>query len=381
MVDRIYWQELIKSALKKRSIVWIAGIRRSGKTVLSSGIEGAQYFDCELPRVRAMLADPEMFLASRTGKLLILDEIHKLDNPSEILKIAHDHYPSVKIIATGSSTLWASAKFKDTLTGRKTEIWLTPMNIRDFEDFKINDLDFRLHRGGLPPFILAEAYPEKEYQEWMDSYWARDVQDLFKLEKRTAFLKFVELVFLQSGGIFEASKFAAPCEVSRATVANYLSALEATNVALSVRPFSSRASNEIITAPKVYGFDTGFLCFFRGWAVLRESDRGFLWEHLVLNEMLGALQSREINYWRDKAGHEIDFVLKKRGLPPIAIECRWKAGQFDTDSLRVFRRKYPEGENWVIASDAARPYEKSLGGFKISFMDLTRLNGVLSPGP
>jgi hypothetical protein len=31
-------------------------------------------------------------------------------------------------------------------------------------------------------------------------------------------------------------------------------------VALALRPFSSLRSNEIIAAPKVYGFDTGFVC-------------------------------------------------------------------------------------------------------------------------
>jgi len=50
-----------------------------------------------------------------------LDEVHRLDNPSELLKIAADHYPDLKIIATGSSTLGASDRFKDTLTGRKSD--------------------------------------------------------------------------------------------------------------------------------------------------------------------------------------------------------------------------------------------------------------------
>jgi hypothetical protein len=63
------------------------------------------------------------------------DEIHRLADPSEVLKIAADHFPDVKIIATGSSTLGASSKFRDTLTGRKVEIWLTPMISDDLKDF------------------------------------------------------------------------------------------------------------------------------------------------------------------------------------------------------------------------------------------------------
>ena len=43
-------------------------------------------------------------------------------------------------------------------------------------------------------------------------------------------------------------------------IGNYLSVLEATSVAVTLRPFSSRRSNKIIASPKVYGFDTGFVC-------------------------------------------------------------------------------------------------------------------------
>ena len=55
----------------------------------------------------------------------MLDEIHRLPNPSEMLKIAADHYPRTRVIATGSSTLGASTKFRDTLAGRKRDLWLT----------------------------------------------------------------------------------------------------------------------------------------------------------------------------------------------------------------------------------------------------------------
>jgi len=67
------------------------------------------------------LDDPEAFLQSLRGKRIVLDEVHRLQNPSELLKIAADYFPDTKILATGSSTLGVSAKFKDTLAGRKTE--------------------------------------------------------------------------------------------------------------------------------------------------------------------------------------------------------------------------------------------------------------------
>jgi predicted AAA+ superfamily ATPase len=90
----------------------------------------------------------------------------------------------------------------------------------------------------------------------MDAYWAKDIQELFRLERRDSFQRFTELVMAQSGGIFDATRFAGPCEVSRPTITNYLCVLEATFVAHVIRPFSTRRPTEIVAAPKVYGFDT-----------------------------------------------------------------------------------------------------------------------------
>jgi predicted AAA+ superfamily ATPase len=320
-----------------------------------------------------MMDDPQGFLEGVRGRRIVLDEIHRLDHPSEILKIAADHFPDTQILATGSSTLGASTKFRDTLAGRKAELWLTPMVTADLEDFKRRDIYHRFLHGGLPPFFLAEKVPEGEFQEWMDAYWAKDIQELFRLERRHSFQKFAELLMVQSGGIFEATNFTRPCEVSRTTISNYLRALEATLVVHVVRPFSSYRPTEIISAPKVYGFDTGFVCYHRGWHELRRDDLGLLWEHFVLNEAQAHLQSREIRYWRDKRGHEVDFVLARGNRPPLAIECKWSAKEFDPGNLKAFRRRYPNGDNLVVANDVERPFTERYGDLSVRFVSLTQL--------
>ncbi|MBM4329727.1 MAG: ATP-binding protein [Deltaproteobacteria bacterium] len=377
MVQRTFWLKLLESAWSRKSIVWLAGVRRVGKTFLCQSIPNIEYFDCELPRIRRQMEDPEDFLEKLKGKKVVLDEIHRLPNPSEILKIASDHFPSLKLIATGSSTLQASSRFRDTLAGRKAQLWLTPMMSADLIDFGNPDLPHRLLRGGLPPFFLNPELVEIEFQEWIDSFWAKDIQELFRLERRNSFQRFMELLFIQSGGLFEATRFAAPCEVSRSTISNYLSALEATWVIQVIRPFSTRRSVEIISAPKTYAFDTGFVCFFRGWQQIREDDLGLLWEHWVLNEMQSHLQAPIVQYWRDKRGHEVDFVLNFRGKNPIAIECKWKAEHFASKNLRAFRSQYPEGQNWIICQDVTRGYTRSYDKLKVEFIGLEEMSGRL----
>ena len=374
MVKRDYWLEMIGKCWRRRSIVWLSGVRRVGKTCLCRSLEDVEYFDCELPRVRRQVeTDPESFLADMKGKKVVLDEIHRLQNPAEILKIAADHFPSIKIIATGSSTLGASQKFRDTLTDRKAELWLTPMTKTDMDVFGNTDLDFRFIRGGLPPYFMARRFPERSFQEWMDSYWAKDIQELFRLERRHSFQRFAELLFAQSSGIFEATSFSTPCEVSRTTIRNYLAVLEATFVVHVVRPFSTHRSTEIVSAPKVYGFDTGFVCYHKGWDKLRRDDMGTLWEHFVLNEMHACLQTREIFYWRNKQHREVDFVIRKRGKPPMAIECKWAADTFEPGSLLAFRRLYPGGKNYVVVRDVEQSFNRKCGNITVTFMGLDDL--------
>jgi predicted AAA+ superfamily ATPase len=243
----------------------------------------------------------------------------------------------------------------------------------DLKDFGGANLRHRLLHGGLPPFFLAKALPEREFQEWMDAYWAKDIQELFRLERRRSFQKFAELLMAQSSGIFEATKFTRPCEVSRTTISNYLAVLEATFIVHVLRPYSSHRPTEIISAPKVYGFDTGFVCYHRGWHDLRRDDLGLLWEHVVLNEIHAHLQSREIRYWRDKRGHEVDFILAPTGESLLAIECKWSASDFASTNLQAFRRRYPDGNNLVVANDVERSYTRSYGDLSVQFVSLSEL--------
>ena len=215
-------------------------------------------------------------------------------------------------------------------------------------------------------------------QEWLDAFWAKDVLELFRLERRASFQRFAELVLAESGAIFEATRFARPCEVSRQTITNYLAVLEATFVAHVVRPFSSGGTAEIISAPSVYGFDTGFVAQHRGWRDLRREDLGALFEHVVLNELHASLGSRRaIRYWRAKSGPEVDFILDRPGRP-VAIECKWSSASFDPGGMQAFRRRHAGNLNIVVAADVERPSERRYGPLLVRFVGLGDLPALLS---
>jgi len=358
--------------------VWLAGVRRAGKTTLARAIEGAAYYDCELLRVRRALEDPELFFRGIGSQKIVLDEVHRLPNPSEVLKVAADHFPNLRVLATGSSTLGAREKFRDTLTGRKRDVWLVPMIAADLVDFGRVDVTHRMLHGGLPPFFLSSRLDDKDFEEWMSSYWAKDLSELFVVDKKSAFMRFVELVFSQSGGIFNAQALAVPCEVSRPTVQAWLSILETTLLATTLRPYHGGGATEIKSQPKVYAFDTGFVAYFKGWDTLRDDDRGYLLEHLVLAEIAARFGVTRLHFWRDKQKHEVDFVLELgRRRDAVAIECKSAAARFDPSGLKAFRRRHPRGRNVVVTLRSTERFEKRFDDLVVEFLPYLDLPGWL----
>ncbi len=121
--------------------------------------------------------------------------------------------------------------------------------------FGNQDIRHRFLFGGFPSLFTRTQLPERDFQEWIDAYWAKDIQEMFSVGKRSSFQKFAELLLAYSGGQFEATRYAGRCEISRATAANYLAVLQETFVVQVVRPFSGHKPSEIVLMPRVYGFD------------------------------------------------------------------------------------------------------------------------------
>ena len=368
MITRPIWMQRVEKAWQEVPLVWLAGVRRAGKTVLAKEFGDSEFLNCDLPGEVWRLEDPEAFFRSVRKPLVVLDEVHQLRDPSRILKIATDAFPHLRVLATGSSTLAASRKFRDTLTGRKRVVALTPVLAEELEAFGIADMEARVLRGGLPPALLRDCPDWEFYSEWLDSYFARDVQELFHVGKRAEFLRMVSLVLRQSGGLLEITSLAKHTGASRPTVMTWLDVLQITQVARMVRPFSGGGRREIIAQPKLYAFDTGFVCHARGWDRLKPEDLGVLWEHLVLDTLV-ATPAREILFWRDKSQREIDFVVPRSRDAVDAIECKWTPSAFEPENLSTFRSIYPSGRNVVCCPNLTKPYQRHFGDLLVEFMN------------
>jgi predicted AAA+ superfamily ATPase len=274
-------------------------------------------------------------------------------------------FPHLKIIATGSSTLAASRKFKDTLTGRKRLVHLTPVLWDELPAFNNASLLNRLYHGGLPQALLSETKQPAFYREWVDSFFARDIQKLFAFRDPDKFSMFFEYLMKQSGGQLEPMKAASALGIGRPTIESHLRALEITHAVTLVRPFFGGGRKEIIKMPKAYCFDTGFVSFYKGWTPLRPDDYGILWEHLVLEYLQAHAHNSTVQYWRDADGRELDFVIVRDRDNVDAIECEWSPEQFDLSALKVFRSFYPGGKNYLVCPVTGSGYMKMVSGINV----------------
>ena len=230
MVIRDYWLSRLRRVWTRAPIAWLAGVRRVGKTTLVRSLPEADclYVNCDSPGTAQLVADPEFFFQQVKRPIVIFDEIHQLPDPTRLLKIGADLFPKQKIVATGSSTLAAARKFRDLLTGRKRVVCLRPVLFSELAAFGDFTLEHRLLRGGLPPVLLADEPDPEFYGEWLDSHFARDVQELFGVAKRSAYTALVQVLLRQSGGLLDITKLASQTGLSRPTVMHYLEICETT---------------------------------------------------------------------------------------------------------------------------------------------------------
>ncbi len=374
-IPRPWWVERVQRCWRSVPVAWLSGVRRVGKTTLGREIAGAEVYNCDLPSVAARLADPEHFFATVGARVLVLDEVHQLEDPSRVLKIAADEFPALRVLATGSSTLAATVKFRDSLAGRKRAVHLVPVLATELDAFGVRDLRTRLLHGGLPGALLAETRDPEFYAEWLDSFFARDIQELFRVEKRAAFLRLVELLLRQSGGLAEVTALGRGAGLSRPTVMNYLEILQLTHAVTLLRPFHGGGRQELLHQPKIYAFDTGFVAHARGWDELRDEDCGVLWEHVVLEHLQATLDATKLHYWRDKSQREVDFVVPRRGGCD-AVECKWRASGFDPGGLMAMRALHPRGRNIVVVPHG-RVHDRRFGDLEVTITPIAELTALL----
>jgi predicted AAA+ superfamily ATPase len=228
--------------------------------------------------------------------------------------------------------------------------------------------------------LLSQTPDHSFFEEWMESFFARDIQELFGVRNRLGFLSLLKLLIVRSGGRLNVVDLAKETGLSRPTVISHLDALEIAHSITRVPPYHAGGHREIIKQPKVYAFDTGMVAHVRGWDAVRETDRGFLWEHLVLDELRFINPASTIHYWRDKRGHEVDFVIEGSEGRVDTIEAKINPDSFNSRNLMVFRQCYPKGMDYLLCPYVREPYKLKREARSVTVCGVEHLSPTVGGG-
>jgi predicted AAA+ superfamily ATPase len=354
-----YAEPRLTEALADSPVVLIHGPRQCGKTTLARVVGermGYAYvnFDDDVARGAAE-ADPAGFVAD-LPEHTILDEVQRVPALFAALKTAVDRKRVAgRFMLTGSANVLLVPKLADSLAGRMQILRLHPLAQCELARRAPAFLDV-LFRGGfktrqnerlagqLAERIAAGGYPaalarptEKRratwYRDYLEALVQRDVRDLARISALDALPRLLSLAAAQTARLLNVADLAAPFQLSRPTIRDYVTLLERVFLLETLPPWHSNRLSRLVKTPKLHLGDSGLACALLGVdAASLAADRpllGQLLETFVFQELRRQASWRDepigFFHFRDKDGAEVDIVLERGARELVGVEVKASA--------------------------------------------------------
>jgi len=356
--------------------VVLTGPRRAGKTSLLRRLfPRAAYRLLEDPAVLAAArADPHTFLDDLPPPV-ILDEIQHAPELLAHVRARIDAAPrrTGRWLLTGSQEAPLMQGVTESLAGRAAVLHLLPL--AQAETPKAD-----LFSGGFPEVLARPAARALWFDSYVQTYLERDVRAVTQVKDLATFRRFLAVLASRHGQVLNKTDLAAPLGVSVPTIGEWLSVLEITGLVAVLPPYFENFGKRLLKSPKIYWLDSGLVGHLLGIHTRAELERspflGAIWEGFVAGEILKAQANagrrRELYYFRDQQGLEVDFVVpapnarvrlveaKASRTPQPAMAAPMRAlaaamGRRVVDSALVLRLKGPPATPAVAPGVRVRP--------------------------
>jgi len=389
LIPRHLIQE-IAPYIKRDEFLSIIGPRQSGKTVFLEILK--QYILEELKvEERAVCVitfedrkllmefetDPVSFIKSyipdgHQGKTyLMIDEFQYAQDGGQKLKLIYDTIKGIKIIITGSSSLDIKAGVGKYMVGRILNFHLYPFNFGEYLtannqrlekaytahngeiiDYLLNGRKMSLKKGqdlmhsefveeyekysiwgGYPASVLTgqEEERRKVLSAIYSNYILKDIKTLLELTTEKNLFLLSQYLAVQIGNIVVYQNLGQVSGLEYRKLKKHISILEETFICHEVKPFFKNRQKELSKNPKIYFLDMGFRnsLMENMNGLEKRSDAGAIIENtcfIRLNELCES--ANRINFWRTKAGAEVDFILNVAdGIIPIEVKYSSLSGE------------------------------------------------------
>ncbi len=361
----------IADALADTPVVLIHGPRQCGKTTLARlvGREmgfGYFTFDDDVQRASAQ-ADPVGYVADLPERA-VLDEVQRVPELFTSLKAEVDARRNPgRFILTGSANVLLVPKLSDSLAGRMEILRLHPLaqvecsgrspwflpalfGAGTFKQTANGErlgqmLATRVVDGGYPVALDRNTAGRRAawYRDYADTLIQRDIRDLARISALDALSRLLTLAAGQTACLMNVSELAAPFQVSRQTIREYLTLLSRIFLLEELPPWHSNRLKRLIKTPKLHFGDTGLACSLLGLdaaALWKDRARfGRMVETFVYQELRRQASGLEapvtFSHFRDKDQVEVDFVLESGGaIAGVEVKASATVTKDDFKGLR-----------------------------------------------
>ncbi len=360
-------QQIIKN--EDNFIHVIIGPRQVGKT---TAIKKIQEFLPKSYKVFNVSADGEVLrpaswlrlqwseALNQKSNLLVIDEIQKVENWSEIAKELWDsRKEKFKLVLLGSSSLAIHKGLTESLAGRYRLHTFYHWGIADSKLLRPMSLKEYLIYGGYPGSYLLL----KNSDDWLDyiknsivgPVIGKDILSLAHVKSPALFKQSFDLICSYPAQEISYTKLLGQLQDKGNTdlIKHFIELFEAAFLIKSLQKYSTKIIKKRNSSPKLLPLCPALFSITKN-ACYDNEDFGRAFEVLVgayLNSLPG-----ELYYWREK-NYEVDFVYEyKKEI--YAIEVKYGKNK-STKGLEKFLNKFSKAKTYTVTQDN---YLDLLGG-------------------
>ena len=359
----------LKKFIKEPQIVSLCGLRRVGKTTILQKVihdllkenppDSILYFsfddfgDIELYDVLDIFKE----IYKKEPKFLIFDEVQKISNWAEKVKILYDT-KKYKIFVSGSESLFLRKGTRESLAGRIYEFEVKKLSFSEYLNFigkaemaknpRLYDIELRMELGN---YLLCGGFPEligKEDKELVKHYIKttiiekivfKDMAKIYPIENTAQLIKILDILIDNPGMIVDFSSLSQELGISRQTLSKYFEYLEMAHLVVKLYNFSR---NRLTSEKSLKKFYPTFLS-----PVLTEESEERMGK---LIETTCVLATDTKFFWRDKYKDEVDIILQLE-KETIPVEVKYRNQPSQNKGLQKFCKKYKCREAIVVTKD------------------------------
>jgi predicted AAA+ superfamily ATPase len=405
-------EPLLRRTLADTPVVLIQGPRQCGKTTLAQAVGSDRrygYLSLDDPAVReAAIADPSGFVADLPPRV-VLDEVQRAPEIFTAIKATVDRrrIPG-HFLLTGSTNVMLLPKLADSLAGRLGFVRLHPLTQAELQQqhpplidrlfrarFRVKSaerlgraLATRIVAGGFPSALTRRGHARRRawYRDYVDTIVQRDVRDLAKIASLQTVPRLLSVAATQTAQLLNVAELAGPFQVSRPTIADYMTLLQRVFLIDMLPPWHQNRLNRLVKTPKMHIADTGLACALLNLdadALWRDRTRlGPLLETFVLQELrrlAGAIDDDlRFHHYRDRDGYEVDIVIERGNGAVAGVEVK-ASSTVTADDFRGLRRLRDASGGRMVSGvvfydgEAAVPFGNGFFALPISYLwDFTK---------